>query len=459
MIRPNLGVLVPYVSFYEKIAPVAEEKRLFAREVLDLLSREATVTGGMIETESEAETMGEMFRREAVDAVLVVPAVAAFGGLAWAALRDSNVPICIWSIQPDADMPHDYRIETLIRNSGGLAAQALGNTLARHHRLFRVVWSCGELGVPRDVRTWAIAAAISQRLRSAKFAVIGQVFPQMTDIAFAKRDWDGMPLEEISSADFAARYSAQSASRVALRCADMNERYSVSDLTVDALSRSARLSLALDEVVEQHALDGGAFNCHGETCLHNPEIGVTACYAVSRQTSSGKPFSCTGDIPTAIAMWLLHQLADWVIYGELDMVDPVRNLVLLANGGEGHFAAAANGVGLVGNENFEGLHGRGAALEFEPRSGDTTILSFTPLGRGQRLICADGGLSTIDLPNLRVFHAGFRFGALPAAHAFERWCEAGAVHHLALAPGHWSGVLREVARMRGFEFIEIGGSA
>ena len=211
--------------------------------------------------------------------------------------------------------------------------------------------------------------------------------------------------------------------------------------------------------MKTHGLDAGAFNCHGANCLQDERIGITACYAVSRQTSEGRPFSCTGDIPTAIAMWMLTQLAGTVIYGELDMVDPENNFVLLANGGEGHFGAAQTegSVTLTGNENFEGLRGRGAALEFEPFEGAATILSFTPLGNGSyRLIAADGELSGVRLPALRVFHAAFRFQGIRASEGFEAWCEAGAVHHLAIAPGHWSSLLREVAATRGFEWRGIG---
>ena len=175
------------------------------------------------------------------------------------------------------------------------------------------------------------------------------------------------------------------------------------------LARSARLCLALDSIVREHALDGGAFNCHGENCLQNPAIGVTACYGVSRQTSEGRPFSCTGDLPTAIAMKILRELSGAVIYGELDLVDETRNFVLLANGGEGDFDAANGLVRIIGNENFAGLHGRGASLQFEPFQGDATILSFTPVGAGYRMIAAEGTLGPAPSTGLSLFHAAFQF--------------------------------------------------
>ena len=42
--------------------------------------------------------------------------------------------------------------------------------------------------------------------------------------------------------------------------------------------------------------------------------------------------------------------------------------------------------------------------------------------------------------------------------AYERWCEAGAVHHIAIAPGHWSEHLQHLADLWGFDFTLIGDS-
>ncbi len=459
MIRPKLGVLIPYVPFYEKIAPLREEKQAFARTAAAMLGAHFDIVGGLVETESAAAEMGATFLRAGVDGVVVVPTVAVFGALGWAALSDLQAPVCLWCSQPDERVPEDFNIRTLIRNSGGLAIQALGNTLARNGRSFKVIWTGGCESVPERLREWALGAALAERLKTARLGRIGSVFPQMTDVAFDAEAWHGVPLQQVSAEEFAGCHTAIEAAAVQARVDDMRATCRIDNLTNDALTRSARLSLTLDQVVETHRLDAGAFNCHGANCLQDDRMGVTACYAVSRQTSEGRPFSCTGDIPTAIAMWMLSQLADASIYAELDMVDPEKNYVLLANGGEGHFRAAQTGtVTLTGNENFAGLHGRGAALQFEPFEGAATIFSFTPLGSGSyRCIAADGELLRVRLPGLRVFHAGFRFQGLGASDAFEAWCEAGAVHHLALAPGHWSRVLREAAAIRGFEWQRIGG--
>jgi len=462
MIRPRIGLLFLYVPFYENIAPVRGEKLAFARDLGERLAAVMDVTEyPLVMTEEDAATAGAQLSSEPVDAVVVAPAVATFGALGWAALQRISQPVCLWNVQPDAGVSPAYDIAGLIRNSGGLGIQALANTLAREGRRFTVVFSTGAGAVPEKLVRFAQAAAVWRRLRSARFGRIGSTFPQMTDIAMNAAAWPGQPPVPVPASGILEAYERQSDAAVAGRVSEIRTSHSVAEITEDELSRSARLSLALDTIVGEHALDGGAFNCHAENCLQNDRIGVTACYGVSRQTSAGRPFSCTGDLPTAIAMKVLQDLAGAVIYGELDLVDEGRGVVLLANGGEGDFNAASGPVRIAGNENFAGLRGRGASLGFEPFHGPGTILSFTPLESDARyrLIAAEGLVEPAPPTRLGVFHAGFRFRGLGARGAFERWCEAGAVHHVAIAPGEWMAHLRELSRISGFELHVIGGNA
>ena len=59
MIRPRIGLLVPYVSFYEKIAPVFTEKVAFAARVREHLLAGMDVVGeGLVTNEEEALQAG-----------------------------------------------------------------------------------------------------------------------------------------------------------------------------------------------------------------------------------------------------------------------------------------------------------------------------------------------------------------------------------------------------------------
>jgi L-arabinose isomerase len=457
MRRPRAGLLPLYVPFYEPIVPLRAEKEAFASGIAAQLAASMDIVNpGLVDTMEGARAAGQRFREACVDLVIVVPTVAVFGALGWAALEELDAPVCVWAVQPAQGIPDGYNIQELIRNSGGLGVQALANTIARAGRCYTTVF-----GTHGKLDVFARVAAVAADLRSATFGRIGSIFPQMTDVLMDAGEWTrktGSKVVDVDAVALTKHYEAVEGERRAERLRELGN-HRLRHITSDELERSAQLSIALDDIVEEHQLDGGAFNCHGTNCLRNPAIGITACYGVSRQTSHGKPFSCTGDLPTAIALFLMTRLAGAAIYGELDLVDPAANVVLLANGGEGDFRAAAGSVEITGNENFAGLHGRGASPVFQIARGPATILSFTPIDHppGYRLILAAGEIVEREAGGLGVFHACFRFAGLSAPKAFEGWCDSGAVHHLALGPGDWRKELHLIARMLRFDCMEVGG--
>jgi len=443
MRRPRIGLLAPFVSFYEKITPLRAEKERFAAQLGELLGGACEVIGGgLVDSEMAARAAGEAFLKAEVDAVIVAPTLAVFGALPWAALEvlPPALPIAIWHLAPLGTVPPDYEIRALIRNSGALGAMALGNTLARKGRVFRVFDDPPQGGEPPEtIRSFISASRAAAELRRARLGLIGSVFPQMTDILMDPEEWTratGAEVIAVAPEEFTRACLAVSDEELDESFAQIGTRHTVDDISEDELRRSMRIALALDGLARQLSLSGGAFNCHGENCLQNPALGVTGCYAVSQQTSVGRPFSCTGDLPTAVALLLAKRLSGAAIYGELDMVDEERDLALLANGGEGDAAFSTEPMRVFGNENFTGLKGRGASVSVTVPEADATLLSFTPIGdRGYRMIVAEGALDPSVLTALKGFHAGFRFAGKRARRGFRDWLEAGATHHLAVALG------------------------
>jgi L-fucose isomerase-like protein len=468
MRRPRVGLLVPFVPFYEAIVPLRDEKLAFAADVASRLARTCDLepSGGdvgrwLVESEREAHDAGERFAAARVDAVVVAPALAAFGGLAWTALELlPRTPVAIWQ-PPLADtVPAGYEIGSLIRHSAGLSVMAIGNTLARHARAYRVFYGpeAGSDDLAPGLETFCRVAAVATTLRAGTLLRMGSVFPAMTDVTMDGATWRaemGGRIVDIGTRELHARFARVDAGRVDVRLQQCGG-VSRTGLSEEELTRSVRLALALEEAAIEHDAIGGAFNCHGDNCLRHADIGVTACLGVSWMAGAGRPFSCTGDLPTAVALVIAKQLSGTAIYGELDFVDVRRDCVLLANGGEHDVAVDGDGYALFGNENFAGEAGRGASIAALAPIGPTTLISFTPLDGVDghvryRVVAADGAIETDDRPSLRGFHAAFRFANSSASQAFVRWCEAGATHHLAVAVGHWCDAVAILADLCGWD--------
>jgi len=148
------------------------------------------------------------------------------------------------------------------------------------------------------------------------------------------------------------------------------------------------------------------------------------------------------------------------MYTEVQVMDEIREAIVIANSGEGEDRIRREGCPSVvrGNTNFAGLHGRGASFAYPLQPGPATLVSLTPMKRGVkafRLVVAEGTILDDSLPDSGALAGFFRFQNADAWSAYERWLEAGPVHHAATTTGHWSAELEMVARILDLEFVSI----
>ena len=463
----RIGYLPFYVDYYEGICPdFPREKAAVAKRCADELSKRGTVVwhGQLVRDADVAAEVGERLAGERVDCIVVVTTIAVFSGIPWAALRHLPVPILIWNAQQIETVGKNYSMVEIVRHTGQIGTQALANTLLREGRWFRVV--TGYENNPRTGeqldRFLGVCRAVA-RVRQGRLLAVGSTFPLMNDVELDDEyaaEHLGPTVTHVTPAELTVRYEAVSDLDVAAHVARLNCDHDVHDIKPDELSRSARLCEAVASLADEHRADAGSVNCHGPNCLRNPSIGITACYSLGYQNSLGRPFTCTGDLPTALAMLILKQLTGAAMYTEVQVMDERRNAVVIANSGEGEEAVRRPGAKSTvrGNANFKGLHGRGASFAYPLRPGPATVVSLTPTPRGPkrfRLVVAEGEIRDDPLPDAGALAGFFRFASGDVEEAYTRWLEAGPVHHAGTAPGHWAKELADVAELLGMEMVRV----
>lgn len=462
--RLRIGLLPFYVNYYEGTCPrFPIEKAEVAARCAQRLARHGELLwdGALITDVDQATAAGKSMAAQKPDCVVVVTTIAVFSGICEAALAELQAPILIWNPQLISTVGAGYSMEEIVRNTSQIGTQALANALMRANRPFRIV-----TGYEHNERTeadlkhyFAVQSAV-QSLRRARLLSVGGPFPLMTDIHLDEHDLGrrlGAQVRHVSIDELTAAYHAVPEARVDARMAQLRRDNTLSDLTDDAGRRSARLSLAFDGLVEAHQADAGSFNCHGGVCLRNPAIGVTACLSHGLQNSAGRPFTCTGDLPTALAMLLFKKLTGIAMYTEVQVMDEVRNAIVIANSGEGEDGIRRTSCrsGITGNTNFTGLHGRGASFAYALAPGPATLLSLTPTQTGFRLIAAEGEILEETLPDAGALAGFFRFSRAALHDGYTRWMQAGAIHHAATTPGLWHREIAEIATLLGFESVLI----
>jgi L-arabinose isomerase len=211
---------------------------------------------------------------------------------------------------------------------------------------------------------------------------------------------------------------------------------------------SVRLAIALRRLALENKATLGTVNCHGCWFRQHPQIGIVACLGVSLLHEAGIPFSCTGDLPAAMAGLLSKTLSGSSLYCELYIHEPQSDEFLVAAGGEGDPGWAENHrVEVVLNQYYPGLAGAGLGLRFALQPGAATLVSMTPTVSGWRLIWGLGEITGRSFPSLDGPNGMFRFQTQPGRLAAEQWITAGPTHHPSLARGHLDLELDVVAKL------------
>jgi L-arabinose isomerase len=200
---------------------------------------------------------------------------------------------------------------------------------------------------------------------------------------------------------------------------------------------SAAVAVALERAMDEVEAAGGTVNCHGPWFRTNEAVGIPACLAVVRETIAGRPVSCTGDQPTALALILARRMAGAALYCECYVPELDSGLVLVAAGGEGDPAWADPDEPRVleANDHYPGARGEGTSAAFALRRGPATLLSLSPTSAGWVLAWATGEIVESRYRDMRGPNGMFRFDSGPGDEAIARWISSGATHHNALAPG------------------------
>jgi L-arabinose isomerase len=440
--RPLIGlVTVRYTLFDAEMgADFPARMRAHRARSIELLEPHFEVVAPpLIENEADAVVAESLLAAAKPSAVVFAPTMAAPPSYAARALGGSDTPVVIWNAPSILSLPDDLSQAQATVNSTTIGSLMYANVRVRDGRPVAVVTAAhaDPAAVERLVRTVRGVAAAGA-LNGSTFLRVGDPMAGYLDIEASTSQLALLGVvERAVSVD---QWELAVDSVPASEAADLLEQLRVLGWTGDpgpASETSARIAVALGRALDDAGAVGGTVNCHGPWFRRSPRVGLPACLGVACQTAGGRPISCTGDQPTAIALSLARLLAGAALYCECYTPEIDSGLVLLAAGGEGDpaWAAEVGAVTLEANDHYPGERGQGTSVAFALRPGPATILSLSPTADGWVLVWGTGELVESRYPNMRGPNGMFRFDRGPADRALEAWIEAGATHHSALAPG------------------------
>jgi L-arabinose isomerase len=470
--RPPVAVLHPYWTLWEHTAGPT-----FRADRLALARRLAGAFAGVVDPVAVEEVasiedggrLGAELAGRGVDAVLVLQSMAVPPAYTLALLDAlPSVPVVIWALHEAGLVGGDVDHGGITTQGATVGAPMLTNMLARTRRPFELVLGrMDDPAVVGRVQDALRAATVAASIRRARLGRIGRPIEGYLHVDVPDADLRaglGIEAVPIDPDEVVDAYRAIDRDRVAALEAEVRAGWTLEeDVTAGgSLERSVRAALALEDVVARHRLDGGAFNCHVPQFRFGEPIGIAPCWGLGRLTTMGMPFTCTGDILTAVAMLLTKRLGGAALYHEIEAIDYATGEVVIANSGE-HDLAWLGGSGerprLRRNGWFCGRDAHcGVCAVLEPPPGPACLVGFTPhpdARGGFRFVVARGELTSRRFPETGTANGAFRFRDGTVEDAWARWAATGVNHHSSATPGDLSAGVVAVARLLGVEVLVV----
>jgi L-arabinose isomerase len=470
--RPRVGVISPYWTLWEHTAgPTFRADRLaLARAVTDeLAARGALEPVAVVEIASgdDGASVGRRFAADGVDAVLVIQTIAVPAAWTMAAIDSlPGTPVVIWALHETGLVDGGFDHGSITTQGATVGAPMLSNLLSRADRPFELILGRrSDEATITDVVDAIRLAGLARGIARARLGRIGRPLDGYAHVDVdddALRAATGIELAFVDPDEVVARFTEVAERDVAALEADVRRDWTFEEEPLpDDLARSLRAALALEVVVDAHGLDGGAFNCHVPQFRFGETIGIAPCWALGRLTTGGRPFTCTGDIVTAVAMLTTKRLGGAAVYHEIEAIDYATGEVVIANSGEHDLAWLAPGARprLRPNGWFCGRDAHcGVCAVLEPAPGPATLVGFTPHPQargGFRYVVARGELTSRTFPETGTVNGAFRFRDGSVQEAWARWAAAGVNHHSSATPGDLSREVTSVARHLGIEAVIV----
>lgn len=411
-------------------------------EVLGLVCDVVVVT--VVPPEGPPDGVVAAVRAAGVDALVVASVMAVPPAATVQVLHQLvELPVVVWAARRTGRLRRVYTHADIARDGATVGTPQLTSLLVRGGRSFDVVDAAlDDTLASEQLGQAVVAAGAAGRIRRARIGRVGNPIEgyDCVDADEARLSTAlGVELVDLTPGDFLRHYEAVSTSAVGDLTRAMTSDYALPTEIEDDLSAAVRAAVALGALVNEHGLDAGAFNCHGPEVRLGARIGFAPCFALGHCTSAGVPWTCTGDVLTAVAMLTARALTGASLYHELEAYDASTGEFVVANSGE-HDTAVTDGPATVATNPWW----QGWCASTPPRTGPATLVAFAQLDDSHRFIVAGGEVTGRRFDGTGTSNGAFRFTTVPATAAWTSWCRAGANHHSALTP---HAVVEQVARV------------
>ena len=425
---------------------------------------------GLVDTPDGAQAAGHRFRQEGVDLIFLHVTTYALSATVLPVVQRARVPVVVLNLQPAPAIDYasfnrmgDRTAMTgeWLAHCGACPVPELANVFRRARIDFHQVTGMlhDDPVCWQEIEGWVTAARVSDRLAHNRLGLMGHYYGGMLDIytdLTAVCATFGGHVEMIEVEELAALRRNVTDSAVEARVDLFRQAFDVQpDCEPTELARAARTSVALDALVEAHALGSLAYYQKGSGTPEHEDAMSSIILGTSLLTARGIPVAGEYEVKNVIAMKMLDALGAGGSFTEFYAMDYADDVVLMGHDGPGHVAIAQGKTKVRPLGVFHGKVGHGLSVEMSVKHGPVTLLSIVERGRdGLGLLTAEG--ESVPGPILEIGNTNSRYRFEGGAREFvNRWNRQGPAHHCAVGVGRVADRLEKLGALLHLDVVRV----
>jgi L-arabinose isomerase len=385
-------------------------------------------------------------------------------------VQRAKVPVIILNLSPEASINYDVfnKMTDRTRMTGEWLAfcsacpvPELANVFTRAGIKFHQI--TGMLNKDEEcwneIAEWVQAAKVASIMANNRMGCMGHYYSGMLDIytdLTQQYAQFGGHIELLEVDELAALRKKVTDKQIKERVQVFHETFEVqSDCSAEELERSARTSVALDLLVQQHQLGSMAYYYKG---TGNPDNEDTISYIIlgnSLLTGKGIPVAGEYEIKNAQAMKIMDSFGAGGSFTEYYAMDFKEDVVLMGHDGPGHIAIAEGKTKVRPLYVYHGKVGKGLSVEMQVKNGPVTLLSVAEQAGG-RLMLLVAEAASVPGPILEIGNTNSRYRFSIGARAFvNNWNSYGPAHHCAVGVGHIASKIKKLGSLLNMEVAQV----
>ena len=459
-------------AYWSQFAGLRDRLSGFVDQVARQIARPGVeiINLGLIDTPEQALIAGHDFRKADVDLIFLHVATYALSSTVLPVVRRAKVPVIILNLSPAPAVDYAWfnSLADRTRMTGEWLAYCqacpvpeIANVFNRCRiPFFQVTGMLENDPVAwKEIGEWIEAARVVHIMEHNRLGVMGHYYGGMLDIYsdFTQQlAYFGGHIEILEVQELAKLRRDVTESRIKSKLAQFHEAFDIENgCPAEELARAARTSVALDHLVQFHALGSLAYYYQGDGSSENEDAISSIILGTSLLTARGIPVAGEYEIKNVQAMKIMDSFGAGGSFTESYAVDYNDDIVLMGHDGPGHIAIAQGKTKVRALQVYHGKSGRGLSVEMSVRYGPVTLLSVVQTVDGAlKLLMAEA--ESVPGPILQIGNTNSRYRfSLGARKFLNDWNAQGPAHHCAIGVGHLSSKLKKLGALLRMDCVQV----